>query len=67
MSNTGTAWPAMLASLSGYGQWLLANPDPAKVETIAAPGCDGDEHESGDGGDGGEDALVAEGISVSCD
>ncbi|UQU62460.1 hypothetical protein COUCH_25925 [Couchioplanes caeruleus] len=39
VSNTGTAWPAMLASLSGYGQWLLANPDPAKVGTIAAPGC----------------------------
>lgn len=36
---TGTAWPAILASLSGYGQWLLANPDPALVGSIATPGC----------------------------
>ncbi|MEU4218836.1 hypothetical protein [Actinoplanes sp. NPDC026623] len=36
---TGTAWPAILTSLSGYGQWLLANPDPALVDSIATPGC----------------------------
>jgi hypothetical protein len=39
LRNTGTAWPAILASLSGYGQWVLANPDPALVGTIAEPGC----------------------------
>jgi hypothetical protein len=36
---TGTAWPAILASLSGYGGWLLANPDPSLVAMIATPGC----------------------------
>ncbi|MFI5934222.1 hypothetical protein [Actinoplanes sp. NPDC051494] len=36
---TGTAWPAILASLTGYGQWLLANPDPALAGNIAVPGC----------------------------
>jgi hypothetical protein len=39
LKNTGAAWPAILASLAGYGQWLLANPDPAKIATIAEPGC----------------------------
>jgi hypothetical protein len=39
LKNTGAAWPAILASLSAYGQWLLANPDPALVATIAQPGC----------------------------
>jgi hypothetical protein len=39
LKNTGTAWPGILASLAGYGQWLLANPDPALVGTIATPGC----------------------------
>lgn len=36
---TGTAWPAILASLSGYGGWLLANPDPSLVAAVATPGC----------------------------
>ena len=39
LKNTGTSWPAILASLSAYGQWVLANPDPAKVAMIAVPGC----------------------------
>lgn len=39
LKQTGTAWPAILASLSGYGQWLLANPDPALARTVAEPGC----------------------------
>jgi hypothetical protein len=39
LKTTGAAWPAILASLAGYGQWLLANPDPALVGTIAEPGC----------------------------
>jgi hypothetical protein len=39
LTNAGVAWPAILASLSGYGQWLLANPDPALAGTVAAPGC----------------------------
>jgi hypothetical protein len=39
LKTTGVAWPAVLASLSGYGQWLLANPDPALVGNVAMPGC----------------------------
>jgi hypothetical protein len=39
LKTTGVAWPAILASLAGYGQWLLANPDPALVGTVAEPGC----------------------------
>jgi hypothetical protein len=39
LKTTGVAWPAVLASLSGYGQWLLANPDPALVGNVATPGC----------------------------
>jgi hypothetical protein len=39
LKTTGTAWPAILASLAGYGQWVLANPDPSKVANVAAPGC----------------------------
>src|SRR4051794_18807500 len=35
LKNTGTSWPAILASLSAYGQWVLANPDPAKLAPIA--------------------------------
>jgi hypothetical protein len=36
---TSTAWPKVLASLTAYGQWLLANPNPALVGNIATPGC----------------------------
>ena len=36
---TGTAWPKVLASLTAYGQWLLANPNPALVGNVATPGC----------------------------
>jgi hypothetical protein len=39
LKNTGTSWRAILASLSAYGQWVLANPDPTRVPTIAVPGC----------------------------
>ena len=39
VANTGTGWPAIVTSLTGYGQWLLANPNPALVGTIASPGC----------------------------
>jgi hypothetical protein len=39
LATTGTAWLPILTSLSAYGQWLLANPDPALVGTIATPGC----------------------------
>jgi hypothetical protein len=39
LRTTGVAWPAVLASLSGYGQWLLANPDPALIGNVAMPGC----------------------------
>jgi len=39
LRNTGTSWLPILTSLSAYGQWLLANPDPALVGTVATPGC----------------------------
>jgi hypothetical protein len=39
LKTTGSAWLPILTSLSGYGQWLLANPDPALTPNIAAPGC----------------------------
>ncbi|WP_157437704.1 hypothetical protein [Actinoplanes subtropicus] len=39
LRNTGTSWMPILTSLSAYGQWLLANPDPALVGTVATPGC----------------------------
>lgn len=39
VANTGTAWLPILTSLSAYGQWLLANPDPALIGAIATPGC----------------------------
>ena len=39
LATTGAAWPAILNSLSAYGQWILANPNPAQVGAVAAPGC----------------------------
>jgi hypothetical protein len=39
LRTTGTAWKTILPSLAGYGQWILANPDPAKVGDVATPGC----------------------------
>jgi hypothetical protein len=39
LATTGAAWLPILTSLSGYGQWLLANPDPALIANIATPGC----------------------------
>lgn len=39
LANTGTNWPVIVASITAYGQWLLANPNPALVATIAVPGC----------------------------
>jgi hypothetical protein len=39
LATTGTAWPKVLASLSAYGQWLLANPDLALVGNVTTPGC----------------------------
>jgi hypothetical protein len=39
LKNTGTAWPTVLGSMIAYGQWLLANPNPALATTIAEPGC----------------------------
>jgi hypothetical protein len=39
LRNTGTSWLPILTSLSAYGQWLLADPNPALVGTVATPGC----------------------------
>ena len=39
LRNTGTSWMPILTSLSAYGQWLLANPNPGLVGTVATPGC----------------------------
>ena len=38
MSLTGTNLPVVVASLIKYGQWLIANPDPDLVTTVAEPG-----------------------------
>jgi hypothetical protein len=39
LSNTGSSWLPIVTSLSAYGQWLLANPDPSLVGNVATPGC----------------------------
>jgi hypothetical protein len=39
VKNTGTAWPAILASLAAYGQWSLTNPELTTIPAIAVPGC----------------------------
>jgi hypothetical protein len=39
LTNTGTSWMPIVTSLSAYGQWLLANPNPALVGNVATPGC----------------------------
>lgn len=39
LATTSTTWPTVLTSLITYGQWLLANPNPALVPQIATPGC----------------------------
>jgi hypothetical protein len=39
LKNTGSAWPAVVGSMIAYGQWLLANPNPALATTITEPGC----------------------------
>lgn len=39
LRNTGTSWLPIVTSLSAYGRWLLANPDPALVGNVATPGC----------------------------
>ena len=39
LTTTGTTWPKTVGSLLTYGQWLLANPNPALAATITVPGC----------------------------
>ncbi|NMO53371.1 hypothetical protein HH310_19530 [Actinoplanes sp. TBRC 11911] len=39
LKNTGTAWPTVIGSMLTYGQWLVANPNPALAGTITEPGC----------------------------
>lgn len=39
LTTTGSNWPTIVSSLITYGQWLLANPDPALAVAIAEPGC----------------------------
>jgi hypothetical protein len=39
LSTTGTNWMSIVKSLTGYGQWLLGNPDPSMIANVAAPGC----------------------------
>jgi hypothetical protein len=39
LSNTGSNWQSIVTSLTGYGQWLLGNPDPSMVANVATPGC----------------------------
>jgi hypothetical protein len=39
LATTGSNWPAITKSLTGYGQWLLGNPDPSRIANVAMPGC----------------------------
>jgi hypothetical protein len=39
LSTTGSNWQSIVKSLTGYGQWLLGNPDPSMVANVATPGC----------------------------
>jgi hypothetical protein len=39
LSTTGSSWTPIMKSLTGYGQWLLGNPDPSLVANVATPGC----------------------------
>jgi hypothetical protein len=39
LSTTGSSWQSIMKSLTGYGQWLLGNPDPSLVANVATPGC----------------------------
>jgi uncharacterized protein YceK len=39
LSTTGSNWTSIVKSLTGYGQWLLGNPDPSMIANVAAPGC----------------------------
>jgi hypothetical protein len=40
LATSGSNWKSIVTSLSGYGQWLLTNPDPSLVPNVATPGCD---------------------------
>jgi hypothetical protein len=39
LGTTGSHWQSIVKSLTGYGQWLLGNPDPSMIANVAAPGC----------------------------
>jgi len=39
LATTGTNWMSIMKSLTGYGQWLLGNPDPSMIGNVATPGC----------------------------
>lgn len=39
LSTTGSNWKSIVTSLTGYGQWLLGNPDPSMIANVATPGC----------------------------
>ena len=39
LSTAGSSWKTIVTSLTGYGQWLLGNPDPSLVGNVATPGC----------------------------
>ncbi|MFI6071543.1 hypothetical protein ACIA5C_08130 [Actinoplanes sp. NPDC051343] len=39
LGTTGSNWQSIVKSLTGYGQWLLGNPDPSMTGNVAMPGC----------------------------
>jgi hypothetical protein len=39
LATTGSSWMSIVKSLTGYGQWLLGNPDPSMIGNVATPGC----------------------------
>ncbi|BCY11558.1 hypothetical protein [Actinoplanes sp. L3-i22] len=42
LATTGSNWPKVVGSLVTYGQWLLANPNPALASGITVAGCAAD-------------------------
>jgi hypothetical protein len=39
LATTGANWQSIVKSLTGYGQWLLGNPDPSMIANVATAGC----------------------------
>ncbi|BBH70685.1 hypothetical protein ACTI_73700 [Actinoplanes sp. OR16] len=43
LTTSGTNWPTVVGSLTTYGRWLLANPNPTLTGPVTEPGCSADD------------------------